>query len=393
MVSSAHCRSSITSVVGVAEPRGEVTLDVDPAGWFAAAKALRFDVHTVLRQVSYDYERMQYNTVVSGGMKLLNALEASYGGATRTRPLVAMMDNGPIHTSKATRAALAARAPWLTVEWLLETHAHADHLSGARYLQVGGFSSLRPAPEQPRVVEGEVEQPADLGDAGRVVEPGEHLDAAVEVAVHHVGRADVGDRVATALEPEDPAVLQEPAEDRADADVVRQARNTRAYGADAPDQQVDRDTGHRGPVQLIDHGLVDDGVRLDPDPGRATGSMVLHLRADQVDESRADGVGGDQQLFVGGVPAVAGQVVEQVGDVEADPLVGGDQALRPGTVRFTRELPKTRNAKVMRRVVRTLFDLDAVAADTILAAAGIDPDARPETLTPEAFAALLRGRR
>ena len=47
----------------------------------AAAKALRFDVHTVLRQVSYDYERMQYNTVVSGGMKLLNALEAFKGAA------------------------------------------------------------------------------------------------------------------------------------------------------------------------------------------------------------------------------------------------------------------------------------------------------------------------
>ena len=40
-----------------------------------AAKALRRDVHTVLKQVAYDYERMQYNTVVSGAMKLLNALE------------------------------------------------------------------------------------------------------------------------------------------------------------------------------------------------------------------------------------------------------------------------------------------------------------------------------
>jgi leucyl-tRNA synthetase len=29
----------------------------------------------VLKQVGYDYERMQYNTVVSGCMKLLNALE------------------------------------------------------------------------------------------------------------------------------------------------------------------------------------------------------------------------------------------------------------------------------------------------------------------------------
>jgi len=38
-------------------------------------KALRLDVHTLLKQVDYDYQRMQYNTVVSGGMKLLNALE------------------------------------------------------------------------------------------------------------------------------------------------------------------------------------------------------------------------------------------------------------------------------------------------------------------------------
>jgi len=38
-------------------------------------KALRREVYNVLKQVSYDYERMQYNTVVSGAMKLLNALE------------------------------------------------------------------------------------------------------------------------------------------------------------------------------------------------------------------------------------------------------------------------------------------------------------------------------
>ncbi|XAH23450.1 leucine--tRNA ligase [Xylophilus sp. GW821-FHT01B05] len=40
------------------------------------AKALRLEVHTVLKQVDYDYQRMQYNTVVSGAMKLLNALES-----------------------------------------------------------------------------------------------------------------------------------------------------------------------------------------------------------------------------------------------------------------------------------------------------------------------------
>jgi leucyl-tRNA synthetase len=39
------------------------------------AKALRLEVHTVLKQVNYDYQRMQYNTVVSGTMKIINALE------------------------------------------------------------------------------------------------------------------------------------------------------------------------------------------------------------------------------------------------------------------------------------------------------------------------------
>ena len=50
-----------------------------PADVPAEAKSLRREVHSVLRQVSYDYERMQYNTVVSGAMKLLNALEGFKG--------------------------------------------------------------------------------------------------------------------------------------------------------------------------------------------------------------------------------------------------------------------------------------------------------------------------
>ncbi|RLJ37486.1 leucine--tRNA ligase [Acidovorax sp. 106] len=39
------------------------------------AKALRLEIHNVLKQVDYDYQRMQYNTVVSGAMKMINALE------------------------------------------------------------------------------------------------------------------------------------------------------------------------------------------------------------------------------------------------------------------------------------------------------------------------------
>jgi leucyl-tRNA synthetase len=53
----------------------------DTAGASAEAKAARREVHLNLRQATYDYERIQYNTVVSAGMKMLNALEALPGEA------------------------------------------------------------------------------------------------------------------------------------------------------------------------------------------------------------------------------------------------------------------------------------------------------------------------
>ncbi len=42
-----------------------------------ASKALRREVHTLLKQADYDYQRIQYNTVVSTCMKMLNALESA----------------------------------------------------------------------------------------------------------------------------------------------------------------------------------------------------------------------------------------------------------------------------------------------------------------------------
>jgi leucyl-tRNA synthetase len=40
-------------------------------------RATRRELHLVLKQADYDYRRLQYNTVVSAGMKMLNALEAA----------------------------------------------------------------------------------------------------------------------------------------------------------------------------------------------------------------------------------------------------------------------------------------------------------------------------
>ena len=50
---------------------------------------------------------------------LLEKLDLRYGPkpGRKMLPVVLVLDNGPIHISKLTRAALAAR-PWLTIEWL-----------------------------------------------------------------------------------------------------------------------------------------------------------------------------------------------------------------------------------------------------------------------------------
>ena len=64
----AHARADAIGRAGDA-------IDVDALS--DAARELRFQIHTVLKQANFDYERWQYNTVVSAAMKMLNALDAA----------------------------------------------------------------------------------------------------------------------------------------------------------------------------------------------------------------------------------------------------------------------------------------------------------------------------
>nr|WP_315496367.1 leucine--tRNA ligase [uncultured Rhodoferax sp.] len=65
--------SAMDSVAARASVAGASSLkDVE---FSKEAKALRLEMHSVLKQVDFDYQRMQYNTVVSGTMKMINALE------------------------------------------------------------------------------------------------------------------------------------------------------------------------------------------------------------------------------------------------------------------------------------------------------------------------------
>ncbi len=47
-----------------------------------------------------------------------------------TKPVGIVLDNGPVHVSKATTAALAARAHWLTVEWLPKYAPELNDIEG-----------------------------------------------------------------------------------------------------------------------------------------------------------------------------------------------------------------------------------------------------------------------
>jgi 16S rRNA (adenine1518-N6/adenine1519-N6)-dimethyltransferase len=69
-----------------------------------------------------------------------------------------------------------------------------------------------------------------------------------------------------------------------------------------------------------------------------------------------------------------------------DPVVTPD--IEPRFRRFVQDAFGMRR-KQMRRVLRGLLNLDAERADALLNEAGIDPMARPETLSPEAFARLV----
>jgi hypothetical protein len=77
-----------------------------------------------------------------------------------------------------------------------------------------------------------------------------------------------------AAEPEDARVLEEPADDRAHPDVLREARDLRAQAAEAADHQIDRDSRSRGPVEGVDDFGIGQPVGLEHDAAETAGSRL-----------------------------------------------------------------------------------------------------------------------
>ena len=80
---------------------------------------------------------------------LLEEVDRRYGPklSVAIQPIVLVLDNGPIHTSKASRAALAERAHWLRVEWLPK---YAPELLGSRVLPHSTGPDAGRSPAAPR---------------------------------------------------------------------------------------------------------------------------------------------------------------------------------------------------------------------------------------------------
>ena len=117
-------------------------------------------------------------------------------------------------------------------------------------------------------------------------------------------------------------MLEVAAHDGTDPYATGQPGHARTQAADAAHDEIDFHTGARGVVEGVDHGRVDQVVGLDDD---AALFPRLCLGPDEVDDRLPQEGGRHQQLAVADVTGVAGEEVEELGEVVANVAVGGQQ--------------------------------------------------------------------
>jgi len=110
----------------------------------------------------------------------------------------------------------------------------------------------------------------DLLVHGGIEDRAQHFNAPVEIARHHVGRRNIDRRFwvrkrMACAKTENTPMLEESADDGLDADILRQAGDTRPQAADSAHHEIDRNAGSRGVVEGIDDSRIDERVHLHPD--------------------------------------------------------------------------------------------------------------------------------
>jgi hypothetical protein len=107
-----------------------------------------------------------------------------------------------------------------------------------------------------------VEDPTESGFEIPPSHRGEDFDPPAEVAGTPIGRSNkivVGSGV---LEVKDPLVLEEAAQDAPDSNSFAEPGNAGTQGTQAPDDEVDLDSGDRRPIEGTDHlGILESVAR------------------------------------------------------------------------------------------------------------------------------------
>ena len=154
----------------------------------------------------------------------------------------------------------------------------------------------------------------------------EQLHAVVQVTGHPVGAAHEELLVAVVGEPEDTAVLQLPPHNTAHGNIVADAFQTGAQGADAPDDQFNLHARHGRFIQFLNDRLVQQGVHLGNDVTFPAffhdADLIIHQFIDFFPQPD----GRHYQLVPDRRLGVTGKQIEKCGGVAAELVVGRHQA-------------------------------------------------------------------
>ncbi|MGS5089289.1 leucine--tRNA ligase [Hydrogenophaga sp. A37] len=151
----------------------------------------RREVHLILKQASYDYERMQYNTVVSACMKLLNVIDSPAMQMALGRAVVGG-DEEKTHQSRDLVARLRTTVAFEAIGILLRClYPACPHIAHALWIElgfVGQYGDLLDAPwpvaDETALVQDEVELMLQINGKlrGSITVPASADKAAIEAA-------------------------------------------------------------------------------------------------------------------------------------------------------------------------------------------------------------------
>jgi len=110
------------------------------------------------------------------------------------------------------------------------------------------------------------------------------FDAAVKIAWHEIGAAQIDVRVSTVVKNIDATVFEETVDDTSDSDVLTEARNPWAQAANPAYQKLDWDPFLGGSVEGLNNFFVYKSVGLNENTRWTTGTMVGAFTLNEFEE-------------------------------------------------------------------------------------------------------------